>query len=58
MSRREGGIEGYAEKYRAVIDWGETPDEQVGQRWDQVEPALWGRRRYSIHPSMMPQGVC
>jgi len=27
---------------------GETPDEQVGQRWDQVEPALWGRRRYSF----------
>src|SRR3984957_10555088 len=21
---------------------GEAPDEQIGQRWDQVEPALWG----------------
>jgi hypothetical protein len=46
--RREVESEGYAEKYRAVIDWGETPDEQVGQRWDQVEPALWGRRRHSF----------
>jgi hypothetical protein len=46
--RREVESEGYAEKYRAVIDLGETPDEQVGKRWDQVEPALWGRRRYSF----------
>src|ERR1019366_7318774 len=27
---------------------GEIPDEQVGQRWGKVEPALWGRRRYSF----------
>jgi hypothetical protein len=37
--------EGFEEKYRAVIESGATPDEQVGQRWDKVEPALWGRRR-------------
>ena len=38
--------EGHEEKYRAVIE-GEIPDEPVGQRWGKVEPALWGRRRYS-----------
>ena len=37
--------EGFEEKYRAVIESGATPDEQVGQRWGKVEPALWGRRR-------------
>src|SRR5437667_10842644 len=37
--------EGYAEKYRAVVDEGYLKDEPVGQRWGKVEPALWGRRR-------------
>ena len=46
--RSDPESEGFEEKYRAVIEWGETPDEQVGQRWDQVEPALWGRRRHSF----------
>ena len=36
------------EKYRAVINGGDPDDEQVGQRWGKVEPALWGRRRYSF----------
>src|SRR6202140_1013059 len=42
---REAESEGYAEKYRAVIDGGHPDDEPVGQRWGKVEPALWGRRR-------------
>jgi len=41
---REVGSEGLAEKQRAVVD---KQDEPVGQRWGKVEPALWGRRRYS-----------
>jgi hypothetical protein len=40
--------EGSEEKYRAVINGGHPDDEQVGQRWGKVEPALWGRRRYSF----------
>ena len=40
--------EGFEEKYRAVINGGHPEDEQVGQRWGKVEPALWGRRRYSF----------
>jgi len=28
---------------------GGTPDEQVGQRWGKVEPALWGEALL-IHP--------
>src|SRR4029453_12821490 len=43
-ARREVGSEGYAEKYRAVVDEGYLKDEPVGRRWDKVEPALWGRR--------------
>ena len=27
---------------------GPPEDEQVGQTWGKVEPALWGRRRYSF----------
>ena len=42
---REVGSEGHEEKYRAVIDGGHPEDEPVGQRWDQVEPALRRRRR-------------
>jgi len=41
---------GLRRSIRAVIDLGETPDEQVGQRWGKVEPAVWGRRRYSHSP--------
>jgi hypothetical protein len=39
--------EGHEEKYRAVVEGSYPKDEPVGQRWDQVEPALWGRRRFS-----------
>ena len=41
---REVESEGHEEKYRAVVDGGDPDDEPVGQRWDLVEPALWGRR--------------
>jgi hypothetical protein len=41
-ARREAGSDGYAEKYRAVVDAGYLKDEPVGQRWGKVEPALWG----------------
>src|SRR5208337_783991 len=34
--------EGHEEKYRAVVNGGDPEDEQVGQRWGKVEPALWG----------------
>ena len=46
--RSDPESEGFEEKYRAVIESGATPDEQVGQRWGKVEPAVWGRRRYSF----------
>ena len=52
--RREWNPKEYAEKYRAVIDWGETPDEQVGQRWDQVEPVLWGGEG-ATHSPIVPR---
>src|SRR3954447_24910073 len=45
--RREAGSERHAEKYRAVIEGSHPHDEPVGQRWGKVEPALWGRRRFS-----------
>jgi hypothetical protein len=44
---REVESERHEEKYRAVIEGGDPEDEPVGQRWGKVEPALWGRRRYS-----------
>ena len=47
-ARREAGSEGYAEKYRAVVDGGYPKDEPVGQRWGKVEPAVWRRRRLSF----------
>src|SRR5271166_4017106 len=40
--------EGHEEKYRAVVNGGHPEDEQVGQRWGKVEPALWGRRHFSF----------
>ena len=46
--RSDPESEGFEEKYRAVINGGHPDDEQVGQRWGKVEPALWGRRRYSF----------
>jgi hypothetical protein len=46
--RSDPESEGFEEKYRAVINGGHPEDEQVGQRWSKVEPALWGRRRYSF----------
>jgi hypothetical protein len=48
-----GGSEGYAEKYRAVVEGGYPKDEPVGQRWGKVEPALWRRRR--SHPPTAPR---
>src|ERR1700719_3515559 len=42
---REVESEGHEEKYRAVINGGSPEDEPVGRRWDQVEPAVWRRRR-------------
>src|SRR3954453_710453 len=45
--RREAGSERLAEKYRAVIEGSHLHDEPVGRRWGKVEPALWGRRRFS-----------
>jgi len=53
---REVESEGHEEKYRAVIDGGYPEDEPVGQRWRQVEPALWRQRRFSFAPPN--QGVC
>ena len=50
---REVESEGHEEKYRAVVDGGDPADEPVGQRWDLVEPALWGRRR--SHPPTAPR---
>jgi hypothetical protein len=47
--------EGYAEKYRAVINGGHLDDEPVGQRWGKVEPALWGRRH--SHSPTVPRCV-
>src|SRR6516164_6387094 len=49
-----GGSEGYAEKYRAVVNGGYSKDEPVGQRWGKVEPALWRRRR--SHREMRRKG--
>ena len=46
--RSDPESEGFEEKYRAAIDGGHPDDEQVGQRWGKVEPAVWGRRRYSF----------
>ena len=43
--RSDPESEGFEEKYRAAINGGDPDDEQVGQRWGKVEPALWGRRR-------------
>jgi hypothetical protein len=51
--RREVESEGYAEKYRAVVEGGYPKDEPVGQRWGEVEPALWRRRR--SHPPTAPR---
>jgi len=50
---REVESEGHEEKYRAVVDGGDPDDEPVGQRWDLVEPALWGRRH--SHPPTAPR---
>src|SRR5271169_2507381 len=46
--RSDPESEGHEEKYRAVVNGGHPEDEQVGQRWGKVEPALWGRRRFSF----------
>ena len=56
---REAESEGHEEKYRAVINGGHPEDEQVGQRWGKVEPALWGRRRFSFthHTKVFADGT-
>ena len=46
--RSDPECEGPEEKYRAVVNGGHPEDEQVGQRWGKVEPALRGRRRFSF----------
>lgn len=52
---REVESEGFAEKYRAVVEGSHPTDEPVGHRWGKVEPALWGRRR--SHPPIVPRCV-
>lgn len=42
---REVESEQHDEKSRVVVDGGCANDDPVGQRWDKVEPALWGQRR-------------
>jgi hypothetical protein len=51
--RSDPESEGLEEKYRAVINGGYPEDEQVGQRWGKVEPALWGQRR--SHSPIVPR---
>ena len=63
-ARREAGSEGYAEKYRAVVDEGYLKDEPVGQRWGKVEHQLaslrqrlvcaWGARHGRAFGRAMP----
>lgn len=54
--RREAESERHEEKDRAVIK-GETSDEPVGQRWEKVESALWGRRQtHSAHRNKVCAG--
>ena len=36
-ARREAGSEGYAEKYRAVVDEGYIKDDRSAERWGKVE---------------------
>ena len=57
--RSDPESEGFEEKYRAVINGGDPEDEQVGQRWCKVEPALWGRRRHSFihHTKVFADGT-
>ena len=58
--RSDPESEGFEEKYRAVINGGDPDDEQVGQRWGKVEPALWGRRhlfRSPIVPEVFADGT-
>jgi hypothetical protein len=52
---REVESEGFAEKYRAVVEGSHPTDEPVGQRWGKVEPALLWRRR--SHPPIEPRCV-
>ena len=42
---REVESERHEEKYRAVIEGDNPPDEPVGPRWGKVESALLRRRR-------------
>jgi len=46
-ARREAGSEGYAEKYRAVVDEGYLKDEPVGQRWGQGRARTMGAKAFS-----------
>jgi len=52
---REVESEGFEEKYRAVIDGGNSDDEPVGQRWDRSSLHYRGEG-VLIHPPH--QGVC
>jgi len=52
---REVESEGFAEKYRAVVEESHPSDEPVGQKWGKVEPAVWKRRR--SHPPIVPRCV-
>ena len=47
---REVESEGHEEKYRAVIEGDNPPDEPVGPRWGKVESAF-PRRRHSHSPT-------
>ena len=38
----------FEEKYRAVINGGHPTMNRSAKEWGKVEPALWGRRRYSF----------
>ena len=48
--RSDPESEGLEEKHRAVIDGSDPEDGQVGQRWGEVEPALWGAKASLIRP--------
>src|ERR1019366_1215886 len=52
---REVESEGPAEKYRAVIEGDNPPDEPVGPRWGKVESAFPRRRR--SHSPTTPRGL-
>jgi hypothetical protein len=57
VSRREAGSEGYAEKYRSVVNGGYSKDEPVGQTKGGARSSLhYGGEGVLIHPPH--QDVC